>query len=67
MVLCATSAEGKVEFVVPPEGAKPGERVSFAGHTGVPAADPKVMDKKKVRARPRGARGVGAGSEGRGG
>ena len=44
MVLCATSAEGKVEFVTPPEGAKVGERVAFAGHSGE-AADP-----KKVRA-----------------
>lgn len=52
MVLCATSAEGKVEFVVPPEAAKAGERVAFAGHEGAAAADPKVMDKKKVRQPP---------------
>jgi len=48
MVLCATAADGTVHFVCPPEGAPAGERVVFAGHGGVPAADPKLMDKKKV-------------------
>jgi aminoacyl tRNA synthase complex-interacting multifunctional protein 1 len=47
MVLCATSPSGKVEFVTPPEGAKIGERISFAGHVGEPAA-PSRMDKKKI-------------------
>jgi len=47
MVLCATSPDGKVEFVTPPEGAKVGERISFAGHAGEPAA-PSRMDKKKI-------------------
>jgi methionyl-tRNA synthetase len=47
MVLCATSPDGKVEFVTPPEGAKVGERISFAGHVGEPAA-PSRMDKKKI-------------------
>jgi aminoacyl tRNA synthase complex-interacting multifunctional protein 1 len=36
-----------VEFVTPPEGAKVGERVSFAGHAGEAAA-PSRMDKKKI-------------------
>ncbi|CAG8443710.1 13315_t:CDS:2, partial [Acaulospora colombiana] len=31
MVLAATSAEGKVELVEPPEGSKPGDRVYFEG------------------------------------
>ena len=47
MVLCATTPEGKVEFVEPPAGAAVGERVAFAGHAGA-AADPKRMDKKKI-------------------
>ena len=47
MVLCATSPDGKVEFVTPPEGAKVGERISFAGHAGEAAA-PSRMDKKKI-------------------
>jgi aminoacyl tRNA synthase complex-interacting multifunctional protein 1 len=49
MVLCATGADGKVEFVVPPQGAALGERVTFAGHGGA-AAEPSRVDKKKVRA-----------------
>jgi tRNA-binding EMAP/Myf-like protein len=50
MVLCATGPgdNGRVEFVEPPEGAQPGERVRFAGHEG-PAAEPNRVDKKKVR------------------
>jgi aminoacyl tRNA synthase complex-interacting multifunctional protein 1 len=48
MVLCATTAEGKVEFVEPPEGAALGERVSFEGHAGA-AAEPTRVEKKKVR------------------
>ena len=47
MVLCATGADGKVAFVTPPEGAKVGERVSFAGFGGEPAL-PARMDKKKI-------------------
>lgn len=47
MVLCATSAEGKVEFVNPPEGAAIGERVTFPGHEGA-AAEPNRMAKKKI-------------------
>jgi len=48
MVLCATSPDGKgVAFVTPPEGAKVGERVTFAGFEG-PAAQPSRMDKKKI-------------------
>jgi hypothetical protein len=48
MVLCATGADGRVEFVVPPAGAKEGERVTFEGHGGA-AAEPNRVDKKKVR------------------
>jgi methionine--tRNA ligase beta chain len=47
MVLCATAPDGKVAFVTPPEGAKVGERVAFAGFEG-PAAQPSRMDKKKI-------------------
>ena len=46
MVLAATSAEGKVELLEPPAGAKPGERVTFAGHPNTPA-EPNQMAKKK--------------------
>lgn len=47
MVLCATSAAGKVEFVEPPPEAKVGERIQFAGHAGAPA-DPNRVAKKKL-------------------
>ncbi len=47
MVLCATSADGRVEFVDPPAGAAIGERVSFPGHEG-PAAEPNRVAKKKL-------------------
>lgn len=47
MVLCATGEDGKVEFIEPPEGAKPGERITFEGHEGEPA-EPNRMAKKKI-------------------
>jgi len=47
MVLCATGADGSVEFVEPPPGAALGERCSFEGHAGA-AAEPNRVDKKKV-------------------
>lgn len=37
MVLCATSSDGKdggVEFVNPPEGSAPGDRIYFEGYEG---------------------------------
>ncbi|KAI9298596.1 nucleic acid-binding protein [Neoconidiobolus thromboides FSU 785] len=34
MVLCGTSAEGKVEFVDPPSGSQPGDRVYFEEFEG---------------------------------
>ncbi|KAG5462604.1 MAG: hypothetical protein BJ554DRAFT_4457 [Olpidium bornovanus] len=34
MVMCATSVEGKVEILAPPEGSKPGDRVYFEGYEG---------------------------------
>ena len=47
MVLCATSADGAtVELVEPPEGAKLGERVTFAGHDAEP--ERQLNPKKKV-------------------
>ena len=47
MVLCASNADHtKVEFAVPPEGAKIGERVTFEGITGEPEAENKVAKKK---------------------
>lgn len=47
MVLCASNADHTaVEFAVPPEGAKIGERVTFEGYDGEPEAENKVAKKK---------------------
>jgi glutamyl-tRNA synthetase len=47
MVLCASDAEHtKVEFLVPPPGSKPGDKVFFKGHEGEPEAE--LKPKKKV-------------------
>ena len=47
MVMCASNADHtSVEFAVPPEGAKIGERVMFEGFTGEPEAENKVAKKK---------------------
>ena len=47
MVLCASNADHTaVEFVVPPEGSKPGERVEFEGFTGDPEPENKIAKKK---------------------
>jgi aminoacyl tRNA synthase complex-interacting multifunctional protein 1 len=47
MVICASNADHtKVEFAVPPEGAKIGERVMFEGCEGEPEAENKVAKKK---------------------
>ena len=47
MVLCASNADHTaVEFAVPPEGAKIGERVTFEGYDGEPEAQNKVAKKK---------------------
>jgi len=51
MVLCASNADHTaVEFAVPPEGAKIGERVSFEGYDGQPEAENKVAKKKMFEA-----------------
>jgi len=47
MVLCASNADHTaVEFVIPPEGVKIGERVTFEGFTGEPESENKVAKKK---------------------
>lgn len=47
MVLCASNADHTaVEFAVPPEGAKIGERVTFEGYDGAPEPENKVAKKK---------------------
>lgn len=47
MVMCASNDDHtKVEFAVPPEGAKIGERVMFEGHDGEPEAENRVAKKK---------------------
>ncbi|KAJ3300623.1 hypothetical protein HK104_009280 [Borealophlyctis nickersoniae] len=47
MVLCASNADHtKVEFLVPPPGSVPGDRVFFEGHEGEP--DEQLNPKKKV-------------------
>eukprot|EP00584_Thalassiosira_punctigera_P019498 CAMPEP_0172555216 /NCGR_PEP_ID=MMETSP1067-20121228/58303_1 /TAXON_ID=265564 ORGANISM="Thalassiosira punctigera, Strain Tpunct2005C2" /NCGR_SAMPLE_ID=MMETSP1067 /ASSEMBLY_ACC=CAM_ASM_000444 /LENGTH=485 /DNA_ID=CAMNT_0013343729 /DNA_START=44 /DNA_END=1501 /DNA_ORIENTATION=+ len=47
MVLCASNADHtSVEFAVPPEGAKIGERITFEGYEGEPEPENKVAKKK---------------------
>jgi len=47
MVLCAKSEDGsQVEFLTPPEGAKPGERLYIEGQSGEPATAAQVKKKK---------------------
>ncbi|KAI8843356.1 tRNA synthetases class I, catalytic domain-containing protein [Chytriomyces cf. hyalinus JEL632] len=47
MVLCASNADHtKVEFLIPPAGSKPGDRVFFEGHEGEP--EEQLNPKKKV-------------------
>ncbi|KAJ2698613.1 G4 quadruplex nucleic acid binding protein [Coemansia sp. IMI 203386] len=47
MVLCATSADGNtVEFVEPPKGSKPGDRVYFEGFEG---REPEELLKPKLK------------------
>ncbi|KAJ3044233.1 hypothetical protein HDV00_002911 [Rhizophlyctis rosea] len=47
MVMCASNADhSKVEFLVPPEGSVPGDRVYFEGHEGEPEAQ--LNPKKKI-------------------
>lgn len=44
MVLCAANPEGKVEFVNPPAGSQPGDKIFFEGFDGTPE---KVLNPKK--------------------
>ncbi len=45
--MCASDAEHtKVEFLVPPEGSIPGDKVYFENHEGTP--EPQLNPKKKV-------------------
>eukprot|EP00581_Thalassiosira_minuscula_P007536 CAMPEP_0183702648 /NCGR_PEP_ID=MMETSP0737-20130205/685_1 /TAXON_ID=385413 /ORGANISM="Thalassiosira miniscula, Strain CCMP1093" /LENGTH=478 /DNA_ID=CAMNT_0025929293 /DNA_START=415 /DNA_END=1851 /DNA_ORIENTATION=- len=47
MVLCASNADHTaVEFAIPPEGAKIGERITFEGFEGDPEPENKVAKKK---------------------
>ena len=49
MVLCASDKDKtKLSFVSPPDGAKPGERVTWAGYPGEPQSSVKQMEKKKA-------------------
>lgn len=48
MVLCASSEDGTVAFVEPPEGAEPGERVLEEGSEAVEPAGPNKVQKKKI-------------------
>ncbi|KAK9478442.1 hypothetical protein V1514DRAFT_280822 [Lipomyces japonicus] len=45
MVLCASNTE-TVEFTIPPEGSKPGDKVFFEGFDGTP--EPVLNPKKKI-------------------
>ena len=53
MVVCAVAADGKSEFIEPPEGAAPGERVYCEGVTG-DAWEPNKVGKrdKKLKTTP---------------
>ncbi|KAI5963894.1 ARC1 [Candida theae] len=47
MVLCASNKDdGVVEFVNPPEGSKPGDKIFFEGYSGVP--EKQLNPKKKI-------------------
>lgn len=49
MVLCASNADHTaVEFVIPPEGAKIGERVQFGDLTGEPETESRLAKKKML-------------------
>lgn len=48
MVLCASSSDGKVQFVEPPEGASIGDRVVVAGFDGEPATENQIVKKKML-------------------
>jgi len=50
MVLCASSDDGKVVFVDPPEDAAIGERVLCSGYDGEPATENQVLKKKMLDA-----------------
>jgi glutamyl-tRNA synthetase len=47
MVLCASDKEHtKVEFLIPPSGSSPGDKVYFEGYEGEP--EPELKPKKKI-------------------
>jgi methionine--tRNA ligase beta chain len=48
MVMCVSSAEGKVQFLEPPAGAAIGERITVAGFDGEPATENHVIKKKML-------------------
>jgi tRNA-binding EMAP/Myf-like protein len=50
MVLCASSEDGAVQFVDPPEGAQVGERVIVKGYEGEPATENQIIKKKMLEA-----------------
>lgn len=50
MVLCASSEDGTVQFVEPPDGAEIGERVMVDGFDGEPATENQVIKKKMLDA-----------------
>lgn len=50
MVLCASSENGGVQFVDPPEDAQVGERVMVEGYEGEPATENQVIKKKMLEA-----------------
>jgi methionine--tRNA ligase beta chain len=48
MVLCASSNDGTVQFIEPPDDAKIGERVIVKGFDGEPATENQVIKKKML-------------------
>ena len=48
MVLCASSNDGQVKFIEPPDDAKIGERVLVKGFDGEPATENQIIKKKML-------------------
>ena len=48
MVLCASSGNGQVQFIEPPDDAKIGERVVVKGFGGEPATENQIIKKKML-------------------
>jgi aminoacyl tRNA synthase complex-interacting multifunctional protein 1 len=48
MVLCASSTDGKVQFIEPPDDAVVGDRIVVQGYDGAPATENQIIKKKML-------------------